>query len=189
MDSPFLTIAEAVEKTGRSPSTIRRLIRTIADTPAHQDRGGVEPTPQAVETLKKKAENFTWKIREDLIAKHLKGAQKEGKRSMEEGMEATSGVLHILERELSLKNQQIEKQWEVIHALNERLREGNILMGSLQKRLSLPSSEPIVEAPVETETVAVAAKAHQKASAKPSAQNIEKASKKAKRGLLRWILR
>ena len=53
-------------------------------------------------------------------------------------------LLAMLRRELDIKNQQItqqsemlSKQMELISGLSERLREGNILIGSLQKQLTL----------------------------------------------------
>lgn len=133
----MLTIAEAVEKTGRSASTIRRIIRTVTDAADHPDRAGIEPDVKAVAAFKKKGENFTWKIREDVLMKQCDTAPKEAKKANAERTE----IVHMLQKELTLKNQQIEKQLDVIQSLNERLREGNILMGSLQKHLALPEGE------------------------------------------------
>jgi hypothetical protein len=55
-----------------------------------------------------------------------------------------SELLTMLRRELDIKNQQItqqsemlSKQMELISGLSERLREGNILIGSLQPRHTL----------------------------------------------------
>jgi hypothetical protein len=147
METSFLTIAEAIEQTGKSASTIRRIIRTIADDSNHADRDGIQPSVKEVTAYKKKGENFTWKIRADLLMRESASAQKKEKKS---SSETSPDILSILNKELDLKNQQIEKQWEVIHALNDRLREGNILMGSLQKRLGPPAdatpSETVVEA-------------------------------------------
>lgn len=159
MDSTFITIAEATEKTGRSASTIRRLIRTITETDNHPDRDGVEPDAKKVASFKKKGENFTWRVREDIIMKNFDSAPVKEKKSVQQ---SGANILDILQNELVLKNRQIEKQWEVIHALNDRLREGNILMGSLQKRLGPPAgtspADPIVEAStLETEESVTAA--------------------------------
>ncbi len=137
MENPMLTIAEAVEKTGRSASTMRRVIRTITDAANHPDRAGILPDIKEVAAYKKKGENFTWKIREDILVKHCGPAQKEARRGSEERTE----IVHMLQKELTLKNQQIEKQLDVIQSLNERIREGNILMGSLQKHLALPEGD------------------------------------------------
>lgn len=177
MDTPFLTISEAAEKTGRSLSTIRRLIKSIADDDAHADRGAIQPTPKEVAAFKKKDENFAWKIREDVLLREFKGALKEAKK---ETAEAKGDILGILQKELDLKNQQIEKQWEVIHALNDRLREGNILMGSLQKRLALPQAEQAPEV-VEASAAPSSAEPAAKASAKPSA--------KKSQGIFGWFTR
>lgn len=174
MDTPFLSISEAAEKTGRSLSTIRRLIKSIADSDAHPDRSAIQPTPKDVAALKKKDENFAWKIREDVLLREFKGALKEAKK---ETAEAKSDILGILQKELELKNQQIEKQWEVIHALNDRLREGNILMGSLQKRLALPEPQevsPIVDA-------------SSSSSKEPSSKAPAKASTKKQQGIFSWF--
>lgn len=178
MDTPYLTISEAAEKTGRSLSTIRRLIKGIADDDAHADRSAITPSPKEVAAFKKKDENFAWKIREDVLLREFKGALKDAKK---ETMEARGDILGILQKELELKNQQIEKQWEVIHSLNDRLREGNILMGSLQKRLALPSPE---EAAADATPVTVSATA-----ATPSAKSSKKASTPKHQGILSWFLR
>lgn len=175
MDTSFLTIAEAVERTGSSPSTIRRLIRTITDTASHADRNGIEPTPAQVAAFKKKGENFTWRIREDVLRKNFKGAQKQHKKT---ASEPTGDIMSILQNELELKNHQIEKQWEVIHALNDRLREGNILMGSLQKRLGPPPEQSPAESVVDASSV--------EASAEPVAAASGKTGKK---GIFGWMRR
>lgn len=195
MEAPFVSIAEAAAKTGRSESTIRRIIKSIVRSPAHADRAAVLPTPKEVSELKKKGENFGWKIREDVLMAHIERAQKEEKKS--EPVHGKEDVLTILSRELELKNKQIEKQWEVIHSLNERLREGNILMGSLQQRLALPhpeaapsgssspSSAPSTEASKEASTEPIVA-----AFTKASKKNLQKASKKpSRRRLLAWLFK
>jgi hypothetical protein len=149
METTYLTIAEAVAKTGRSASTIRRVIHAITKGDDHPDRAAVQPSPEEVEIAKQKGETFTWRIREDLLLRDAAPAAPAG---MKKKLAPSGDILNVLQSELELKNRQIEKQWEVIHALNERLREGNILMGSLQKRLGPP--EPAVSEPVMTAAVA-----------------------------------
>ena len=177
MTHTFLTISDAVKRTGRSASTIRRLVHTISEDD-HPDRSGLEPDLKQVAALKKKGENFTWRIREDILMKHFKGALKEEKNS---ASASSQGILQILEKELELKNHQIEKQWEVIHALNDRLREGNILMGSLQKRLALPSPELSSETVVEASSVTP--------SKEPATATSKKSVKPSRRKLFRWFSR
>ncbi len=84
----FLTIAEACEKTSRSASTIRRLIKSIADDDTHVDRAAIEPTPKEVAAFKKKGENFTWRIREDIVMREFTAAPKHEKKSAAEPKES-----------------------------------------------------------------------------------------------------
>lgn len=175
METTFLTIAEACEKTGRSASTVRRLIKSIADHDDHADRAGIEPAPKEINAFKKKGENFTWRIREDVLMSNFKSAQKEVKKS---AAEPTGDIMSIIQKELELKNQQIEKQWEVIHALNDRLREGNILMGSLQKRLGPAPQDQADDAVVEA------------SAATPSPEVVTVgAGKSSKKGIFGWMRR
>ncbi len=176
MDTPFLTISEAATKTGRSVSTIRRVIKTFSEDDTHPDRAAIQPTPKEVAAFRKKDENFAWKIREDVLLREFEGALKEAKKDV---AEAKGDILSILQNELSLKNQQIEKQWEVIHALNDRLREGNILMGSLQKRLALPEPQEAQE-PIMATTVP--------SSTNPSTKSSKKGSKKKQWNLFDWMM-
>jgi hypothetical protein len=170
MEPTFLTIAEAIEQTGKSASTIRRIIRTIADDANHPDRDGIQPSVKEVAAYKKKGENFTWKIRADLLMQQSDSALTKKKKP---ASDVSPDILTILNKELELKNQQIEKQWEVIHALNDRLREGNILMGSLQKRLGPPAETQTAETVVETAATV----------------SSTDASGKVKRGLFGWMRR
>lgn len=183
MGHSFLTIFEATKRTGRSLSTIRRLIHVITEDPKHPDRNSIEPTVAAVQALRKKGENFAWRIREDVLMKYFAGALGEEKKS---DSPMTGDMLSIIQRELDLKNQQIEKQWEVIASLNERLREGNILMGSLQKRLSLPQAQSPVERVVDAATVSPTPK--KTAHARRSKVGVG-GKKPTKSWLLRWMKR
>lgn len=172
MESTYLTIAEAVAKTGRSASTIRRVIHAVTKNDGHPDRDAIQPTPAEVSVSTKKGETFTWRIREDLLVRTAAATPAEGPKKK---AVASGDILSILHSELDLKNRQIEKQWEVIHALNERLREGNILMGSLQKRLGPPD-------PVGAESVVEAAMAASAAEAPLVA-----AEQSSKKGFLAWL--
>jgi hypothetical protein len=177
MDTPFLTIAEASKKTGRSASTIRRLIHALTETDTHEKRSAIQPSPAEVAVFKQKGDTFTWRIREDVLMQQIGSALKEEKKEVSG---STDGILNILQKELDLKTQQIEKQWEVIHALNERLREGNILMGSLQKRLALP------EVPAQPSSVVDASAAEMSKETSKVAVGSGK-EKGSRRGLLKWF--
>ena len=173
MESTFFTIAEAAAQSGRSPSTVRRIIHAIVKADDHSHRSGVLPSKEEARAFDKKGEMFKWRIREDIMMREMHSAQRREKSTH---ASPPPDILSILRDELALKNTQIEKQWEVIHALNDRLREGNILMGSLQKQLAPPSSSPSQDIPVEASIV----KSSKKTSSEPS-------KKPAKKGFLQKI--
>lgn len=195
---PYLTIGEAAKQTRRSPSTIRRIIRSITDGQSNEDRSGIEPRPKAVEASKKKGENFTWRIREDILLKNMPSALKEEEKSLaRSSSKMEKGILQIFRQELNLKNRQIEKQWEVIKSLNDRLREGNILMGSLQQRLALPAADS--HAPASVSSHSVEPSIEVKRASKRKVQDVkeklarrasmEAVTKPSRRGVLGWLFR
>ena len=142
----FLTVKEAAKLTGKSPSSIRRVVYPIIQDENHADRFHIEPTVDDVNKLRMKGENFAWRISEELLRREVPVAAPPEKPSSSPTMsEGHSELLAMLREELQIKNQQItqqtemlSKQMELINGLSERLREGNILIGSLQKQLALP---------------------------------------------------
>ncbi len=146
--SPFLTVKEAGQLVGKSPSSIRRIIYPILENDHHPDRNQIEPTPEEATQFRLKGENFAWRISEELLRREVpletvapKGSGTVPERDRGEG---NGALLEMLRRELDIKNGQItqqsdliSKQMELINGLSERLREGNILIGSLQKHLTL----------------------------------------------------
>lgn len=189
MNTPFLTLAEASVKTGRSLSTVRRLIHSISKDQHHPERDAVIPSHSEAEELKKKGENFTWRIRQDIVEREF-GSAPSKKEKVQTAL--SSDVLGMLQKELDMKNQQIEKQWEVIGSLNERLREGNILMASLQKRLALPEPASMDTSTVEVPSTEASVNASKKASKvvgekTPQQKAAKEAEKKAKKKLFSWL--
>lgn len=144
--SQFLTVKEAAKLTGKSPSSIRRIIYPIIHDDAHADRQQISPSVEEAQALRVKGENFAWRISEELLQREIPVAAPSEKPSPSPTMsEGHSELLAMLHEELQIKNQQItqqtemlSKQMELISGLSERLREGNILIGSLQKQLALP---------------------------------------------------
>lgn len=144
----FLTVKEAARDTGKSPSSIRRIIYPILESENHPDRPHIQPSIEEVQQFRIKGENFAWRISEDLLRREVppeslseKGSEKSGARSLHE---SEAELLAMLRRELDIKNQQItqqsemlSRQMELINGLSERLREGNVLIGSLQQQLVL----------------------------------------------------
>lgn len=146
--SQFLTVKEAALSTGKSPSSIRRVIYPILDGENHPDRQHIRPTVEEVQQFRVKGENFAWRISEELLRREVplepepeKGSDKPGTRGLPDG---NVELLAMLRRELDIKNLQITQQSEMlskqmglISGLSERLREGNVLIGTLQQQLVL----------------------------------------------------
>jgi hypothetical protein len=145
--TPFLTVKDAARLTGKSPSSIRRVIYPILKNDSHPDRPDIEPSVEEVVKLRMKGENFAWRLSEELLRRKLPlepGPEKGSPQSSKTTAHGDGELLAMLRRELEIKNQQITQQSEVIgkqmelmSGLSERLREGNILIGSLQQRLAL----------------------------------------------------
>jgi hypothetical protein len=149
--SSFLTVKEAAERTGKSSSSIRRVIYPIVKDDRHPDRSHIQPSPEDALKLRMKGENFPWLISEELLQRAVPmetTSEKEGSAtSSRDGTDAHSELISMLQAELTIKNQQISqqsemlsRQMELISGLSERLREGNVLIGSLQQQLTLPET-------------------------------------------------
>jgi hypothetical protein len=145
----FLTVKNAATKYNKSPSSIRRIIYPILEDEKHPDRHYIEPAPEDAMAFRLKGENFAWRISEELLTREIPPesvAEKSTGTILEHDLgQGSGGLLEMLRQELAIKNQQItqqsdliSKQMELIGGLSERLREGNILMGSLQQQLKLP---------------------------------------------------
>jgi hypothetical protein len=137
----FLTVNEAAKRTGKSASSIRRIIYPILKNDRHADRHHVEPDVKTAKALRVKGENFAWKISEELLRREIPegetNANSASKSSIKNGSDQSVAIVEILRTQLDIKDQQIAAQNEVIKGLSERVREGNILMGSLQQQLSI----------------------------------------------------
>jgi hypothetical protein len=146
----MLTIREAAEKTGHSPHKIRRLIKSIADQPANDDRSQVEPSPADVERLTAEGVQFTWRINEELVRRVLgEAVTTVADQKPPVGVGESAELLHLIQRAIDAKEhaearlfEQLRVKDEQISALNERLRESNVLMASLQKQLPEGGKKP-----------------------------------------------
>jgi hypothetical protein len=140
--STFLTVKEAAKLVGKSPSSIRRILYPILEDNRHPDRHHIEPDIATAKSLRVKGENFAWKISEELLRREMpEGESKPGsdsKSSSHNEDDHGDAIIEILRSQLTIKDQQIAAANQVIKGLSERVREGNILMGSLQQQLAPP---------------------------------------------------
>ena len=163
----FLTVKEAAQVMGKSPSSIRRVIYPIIEDDNHADRGMIQPAPDDARTKRINGEVFAWQIAEELLRRVMPpetDAKRENAATTKAtGEEGSSALITMLQRELDIKNEQIRqqadiinKQMELVSGLSERIREGNILMGTLQHRLAITDGrDSISNAPVDAKTMSV----------------------------------
>lgn len=190
--STFLTIKDASDKTGKSVSTIRRLVRDIVADDAHADRALIHPTPAEVKKLQAQEVQFAWKLSDELLMREFGSLETQTKTSKGEGI--SGEVLGLLkeelqnkEKQLLAKDAQIEKLGAIVGSLNERLREGNVLMASLQKQLQIPAqtkTAAAIESEVSEVRVHKAEEGKKKAVAKVMPQVPKKVSPSRKRNWL-----
>ena len=163
-----LTVSEAREFTGKSESTIKRLLREITSDSQHVDRLFILPSAEEVERRRAAKEPYVWKIDRQLLLRRFPQED-----VVESGGAAVAGfvnapgelVMQVLQEQLRSKNEQLrtlEKQLdrkdEQIASLNDRMRESNVLMRELQQRLAiappkLATAEAFVESSERTESV------------------------------------
>lgn len=164
-----LTVKEAVRLTGKSESTIKRLIREIVNDPGHPDRGFILPPNDEVERRRDAGEPYVWKLDRQLLLRRFpkEEAAEEGSRpaAVGAGDAHSAPIIEVLREQLQSKDRQIQtletqldRKDKQIENLNERMHESNILMNELQKRLAIAapnpsagSSQPMDATPVEPE--------------------------------------
>lgn len=157
----FLSIRAAAERVGKSTSSVRRLIHPIVKRDDHPDRDLVQPGVAEATRLRLAGVNFAWQVSEELLQRIPAAPATEHSPASSKGKTGGGGeaeLLVMLRGELEIKNRQIAQQTDLIakHAelvggLSERLREGNVLIASLQQRLALTDgrkerTEPVVAA-------------------------------------------
>ncbi len=192
-----LTLSEARAFTGKSESTLKRVLREIVGSPNHPDRPFILPTPEEIERRKAINEPYVWKIDRQLLLR--KFPPDEPGRSGNDGSTGTPVtsapadiMLKVLQEQLGSKDQQIrtletqlDRKDEQIANLNSRMQESNVLMRELQQRLALPfpkpadSSEPVETKPVTPQPPRPAA-SQKKPAAKPTMKSIPRPSPKQK---------
>lgn len=148
-----LTVSEARQFTGKSESTIKRLLREIVADPQHVDRPFILPSADEVERRKAAREPYAWKIdRQLLLRRFPQESPLENRGTTASGQPTAPAELamQVLQEQLKSKDEQLrtlEKQLdrkdEQIANLNERMRESNVLMRELQQRLAIAAPQPV----------------------------------------------
>ena len=148
-----LSVSEAREFTGKSESTIKRLLREIVADPQHVDRLFILPSAEEVERRKAAKEPYVWKIDRQLLMRRFPQEDAVESGGVTEGgpvMTHVELVMQVLQEQLKSKDEQmrtLEKQLDrkddQIASLNERMRESNVLMRELQQRLAIAPPKPV----------------------------------------------
>jgi cell division septation protein DedD len=158
-----LSLSEARTVTGKSESTLKRLLREIVTNPDHPDRPFILPSVEEIERRKAANEPYVWKIDRQLLLRRFPADEpmtppNRGATGGPAGAAPEDIMLQVLRDQLESKDRQIQtlevqldRKDEQISNLNERMRESNVLMRELQQKLALPSphsqaSEPPVDA-------------------------------------------
>lgn len=147
-----LTISEARKFTGKSESTIKRLVREIVADPAHSDRDLIDPSQEEVDRCNSVGERYVWTISEDLLLRRYPDTEKQPVKIVESSTElhedTVVGILreqlHSKDDRLRVLEQQLDRKDSQIADLSERQRETNILMKTMQERLVIePPKKPL----------------------------------------------
>ena len=110
----FHTVKEAAQITGKSSSSIRRIIYPIISAEMHADREHVRPTVEEVKELRLKGVAFPWQISDELLRREVpedshaeKGSDQSGRHGAPDG---SGQLIAMLQAELTIKNEQIATQ-------------------------------------------------------------------------------
>jgi len=187
-----LTVTEARKLTGKSDSTIKRMIREVTADPKHPERSFILPSHDDVERRKAAGEPYVWKIDRELLRRRFDTPQPEATAETPTASGSGGGehdvVLQVLREQLKSKDEQLrtletqlDRKDEQISNLNERMRESNILMKELQQRLAItaPAKPPASAEVVDAQQQGTASTASNQSDLKKAANQ--------KKGLSRWF--
>lgn len=144
----LLSVSEARKLTGKSESTIKRMIREIADDESHEDRGLIEPSHEELERRKAEKEPYVWKVSKSLLEKRYPvhepdqtSAHGGGHGRGESVTGLDSSYVTLLEQTNADLRSQNERQLELISELTNNQKQSNVLVKSLTDILSGNGSE------------------------------------------------
>lgn len=143
----LLSVSEARKLTGKSESTIKRMIREITDGENHEDRGLIGPSHEELERRKADKEPYVWKIARSLLEKRYPvhdtdqdaghaGSHGVGDSAINDMVQ--SQLIELLQTQIKTLETQLDRKDEQIANASKRTEEIHVLMQTLQKRLELP---------------------------------------------------
>ena len=147
----YCSVSQARKLTGKSESTIKRMVREIVSSSDHPDRGSIKPNHEQVARLRASGERYTWSIAKELLLRRFPppSSDKTVAETKSGQSPSTGQLVDILREQLSQKDaqirtleQQLDRKDEHFAILSERQRESNILMKALQERLSIEAPKP-----------------------------------------------
>ena len=162
----LLSVRDARKHTGKSESTLKRMLREIASDPQHEDRGLIQPSHEELEEKKKNGEPYHWKISKELLDKRY--PPNEPIHGMAHGVQQGRGesglngpshsqFIELLQNQITSKDAQIntletqlDRKDEQIASWDKRTHEIHILMQTLQKQLHVENPQNETSVTVET---------------------------------------
>lgn len=155
----LLSVRDARKYTGKSESTIKRMLREIVSDPQHEDRGLIQPSHEELREKKKNGEPYHWKISKKLLDKRYPSndsahgtvhGTEQGRGESGLNGPSHSQFIELLQDQITSKDAQIktletqlDRKDEQIANWDKRTQEIHILMQTLQKRLH-PQNEASV---------------------------------------------
>lgn len=136
-----LTVKEATQFTGKSESTIKRLIREIVNEPQHPDRRYILPAHDELEQRKAAGEPYAWKIDKVLLLSRFPEQPMAGKSqapsddSPPQASGSSDRIITVLEKTVAMLEAELGEKNKQITAFQERQREQNLLLKNLHEQL------------------------------------------------------
>ena len=146
MPDRFLTISDAEKFTGKSRSTLRRFIDGIVKAGNSSDRPLLLPTVAEVIALREQSQPFSWRISEELLRRQFlkpdeSAASESGQGSGGVAGSDSSRLVTVFEKSIAMLERVLPEKNNQIAAMNDRLRESNILMKDLRHGLPFGTGE------------------------------------------------
>ena len=147
----FYSINEAAAFSGKSQSTIKRLINPIRNDEDHPDREFLVPSPDEYARLKREGQPYNWRIAESFLLRKFPKADVQGESDRSptasnngvdrELYEALSKTISILENQLSEKDSQIREKDHQLREKDELINKFGGMTRELQSQLLLGAGQ------------------------------------------------